>query len=380
MKDRRQTYNMAWVTVILLAVEVLIAGLLTGAFLTLREIDTSISLHHPEYRPLIYTSPLISIAFLFVISWKNRAMKRLGDSDLHSSLIPMVSPESTIIKFILWRVAIALLFVALLGPKVGSKIEEVETRGIDLMIALDVSNSMLAEDLEPNRMEHSKRAIQRIINELQGNRMGIIIFAGDAYVQLPLTSDVQSARVFLKGINPGMVPTQGTSIGAAIDLCMESFDPESEAGRMILLITDGENHEDDAVAAAKRAADEGVKICAIGAGAPGGAPIPNLNSRGQRLGFKTDREGNTIVTALNESLLIDLVKAGNGVFIRSNPTGINLTALKDAMNDLEKGEIGAASFTDHEHLFHLFVIPALLILLLEMLIFERKWNLKFNIG
>jgi Ca-activated chloride channel family protein len=278
----------------------------------------------------------------------------------------------------LWRAAVALLFVALLGPKVGSKIENIETKGIDLMIALDVSNSMLAEDLKPNRMAHSKRAIEQIIRELQGNRIGLVIFAGNAYVQLPLTTDVTSAKVFLDAVHPGIVPTQGTAIGAAIDLCMDSFDQTSTAGRMILLITDGENHEDDAVSAAKQAHEAGVKVCAIGAGAPGGAPIPNYNNRGNRTGFKTDNAGNTIVSALNENLLVEIVDAGNGVFVRSTPTTVNLGLIRDAMNELEKGDLGEASFTDHRHLFPYFLFAALGLILIEMLIAERKWKRKLN--
>lgn len=376
-RDRR-TYRLTGITLLLIVFELAMGAAFVGAYITVKRFDPSISLHRAEWLPYVAFAPVLSLFFIFVLAWRNRALKRLADVDLLQTLAPRLSPTRVVLKFMFWRAAIALLFVALLGPKVGSKIESIETKGIDLMIALDVSNSMLAEDLKPNRMAHSKRAIEQIIRELQGNRIGLVIFAGNAYVQLPLTTDVTSAKVFLDAVHPGIVPTQGTAIGAAINLCMDSFDQTSTAGRMILLITDGENHEDDAVSAAKQAHEAGVKVCAIGAGAPGGAPIPNYNNRGNRTGFKTDNAGNTIVSALNENLLVEIVDAGNGVFVRSTPTTVNLGPIRDAMNELEKGDLGEASFTDHKHLFPYFLFAALGLILIEMLIAERKWKRKLN--
>jgi len=376
-RDRR-TYRLTGITLLLIVFELALGAAFVGAFITIKRFDPSISLHRAEWLPYVAFAPVLSLFFIFVLAWRNRALKRLADVDLLQTLAPRLSPTRVVLKFMFWRAAVALLFVALLGPKVGSKIENIETKGIDLMIALDVSNSMLAEDLKPNRMAHSKRAIEQIIRELQGNRIGLVIFAGNAYVQLPLTTDVTSAKVFLDAVHPGIVPTQGTAIGAAINLCMDSFDQTSTAGRMILLITDGENHEDDAVSAAKQAHEAGVKVCAIGAGAPGGAPIPNYNNRGNRTGFKTDNAGNTIVSALNENLLVEIVDAGNGAFVRSNPTTVNLGLIRDAMNELEKGDLGEASFTDHRHLFPYFLFAALGLILIEMLIAERKWKRKLN--
>lgn len=379
MIQEQRTYRLTGIVLLLLAFEIAMGAALIGAYLTLKRFDPSVSLHRGEWLPYVAFTPLLSLFFIFVLAWRNRALQRLADVDLLSTLAPRMSPNRFVVKYMFWRAATALLFVAVLGPKVGSKIENVETKGIDLMIALDVSNSMLAEDLKPNRMAHSKRAIEQIIRELQGNRIGLVIFAGNAYVQLPLTTDVTSAKVFLDAVHPGIVPTQGTAIGAAIDLCMRSFDPSSTAGRMILLITDGENHEDDAVAAAQTASEANVKVCAIGAGAPGGAPIPNYNNRGIRTGFKSDAQGNTIVSALNEPLLIDIVDAGDGVFVRSSATTVNLGPIRDAMNELEKGELGAASFTDHRHLFPIFLFGALALLFIDLMTAERKWKRKINL-
>ncbi len=373
-------YRIGAVAALLLVLELALWAALLGAYFTYRKFDPSVSLHAPQYLPLAYGTALLTVVFLISLWWKNRAIKRLADAKLLESVAPRRSTPSTVLRFVLWRTAVLLMVIGLIDPKVGSRIEEVEARGIDLMIALDVSNSMLAEDLKPNRMEHSKRVVQRLIKSLQGNRLGIVIFAGDAYVQLPLTSDVQSAKIFLDAINTGIVPTQGTSIGSAIDLCIESFDPESEAGRMIVIITDGEDHEDAALVAARRAAETGIIITAIGAGRPETSPIPIYNSRGQRTGFRTDRNGKTVMTALNEQLLVELVQEGGGVFIRSNPSSVNLGPIMDVMNSLNKGETGSASFTDYKHLFHYFVVAAFALIVLSSLISERKWTFRLNVA
>lgn len=380
MTPSRNTYRLGGIAALLILLELSLFAVLVGIFITLKKFDPSIALHHEAWRPLLLASPLMSLLFLLSVAWKNRALKRIAGASVLPVIAPAVSPSRVVMRYLLWRTAVFAMIVALLGPKVGSKIEEIETQGIDLMVALDVSNSMLAEDLKPSRIEQAKRTIERLIKELEGNRIGIVIFAGEAYVQLPLTNDVQSARLFLDAIHPGIVPVQGTAMGSAIDLCLQSFDPESDAGRMVLLITDGENHEDDAVRAATDAATAGTVVCAIGAGLPGGAPIPKYNTRGQRIGFHTDKQGNTVVSALNENLLIDVVKAGNGVFVGSNANGAALRPVFDAMAEMEKGETGTASFTDHEHLYHFFAGAALVLIALQALMGTRKWNTPWRIA
>lgn len=380
MKKLRNTYRIGAIALLVFLLELgLFAGLI-GIFVTLKKFDPSIALHHEEWRWLLLASPILSLAFIASLIWRNRAIKRLAGSSVLPVVAGSISPSRVVLRYMLWRAAVFAMTVALLGPKIGSKIEEVEAQGIDLMVALDVSNSMLAEDVKPSRMDQAKRTIERLIKKLGGNRIGIVIFAGDAYVQLPLTSDVESARLFLDAVNPGIVPLQGTAIGSAIDLCMESFDPQSEAGRMILLITDGENHEDDAVRAAADAAEAGVVVCAIGAGMPGGAPIPKYNSRGQRIGFHTGQDGKTVVSIPNENLLIELVDSGKGVYVRSNVNGTSLQPIFDAINEMEKGETGSASFTDHEHLYHLFAGAGLVLILLQVLLGTRKWNTQWRIA
>jgi Ca-activated chloride channel family protein len=380
MSEKRSTYRLGGIIVLLILIELVFWSGLLGTYFTVRKFDPSLTLHYGWIVPFLAIIPATVVLFLIGIHWRNRALRRLADAHLLPALVPRISPSSTVLKFILWRLALGFFFVALLDPKVGSKIEEVETRGIDLMVAIDVSNSMLAEDLKPNRLELAKRTVQRMINDLQGNRIGLIIFAGDAYVQLPITSDVASAKIFLDAIETNSVPTQGTAIGAAIDLCVESFDPESEAGKAIVIITDGENHEDDAVAAAERAAALGIEVHAIGAGLAGGAPIPIYNSRGQRTGFKTDNTGNTVVTALNEQALVQIVSAAGGTFVRASSSAVNLSPIEAALDKLEKGELGTASFTDHEHRFRIFAIIGLVFLLIEWWIGERSWTRKWKIS
>ncbi len=379
MRIRKQTYRLESVILLLVMTELLFWGALLGGYYTLRNFDPSLSLHNEWLLPLLLSLPIATIVFTYGLGRRNRAFNRLADQKLLHNLVPGHAPLRTVAKFVLWRLAVGLLFIALIDPKAGSRIEEVETRGVDLMVAIDVSTSMLAEDLKPNRLATSKRAVQQLINNLGGNRIGLVIFAGDAYVQLPITADVQSAKIFLDAISTNSVPYQGTNIGAAIDLCVESFDPKSEAGKAIIVITDGENHEEAGVEAAQRATALGVEVHAIGVGAKGGAPIPLYNSRGQRTGFKTDSQGTTIVTALNEQALVELVSAGNGVFIRSAAGAVNMSPIEDALNKMDKGELGTATFTDFEHHFRIFALAGFLLLAFEWLIRERKQTRKIRI-
>ena len=377
---RRSTYRLGLVTIMLLLVEVFFWGALVGIYMLIKQFDPSLTLHYQQWLPALLILPVMSIFFMIYLSWSNRAMKRLADLHLVDDIAPQRSPGKKVARFVLWRLAIGFLLVAVLDPKVGSRIEEVETNGIDLMIAVDVSNSMLAEDLKPNRLELAKRTIKKLVSDMSNHRVGLIIFAGDAYVQLPITSDTQAAKIFIDAIKTNSVPTQGTAIGRAIDLSMESFDQRSEAGRAIVLITDGENHEDDAIEAAQRAAEQGIHLYAVGAGIPGGAPIPEFNTRGQRIGFKSDSNGNTIVSQLNESMLVELVTIGDGVFVRSSPNLVDLRPIIDGLNELEKGDLGTASFTDHEHRFIIFALIGMLLIILESLIGDRRWNQKISIA
>ncbi|MCH2199587.1 MAG: VWA domain-containing protein [Flavobacteriales bacterium] len=377
---KSNTYKMPLLVLLFMAIEVLFWSGMIGLYYLVSQFDPSLALHNRPWLWTLLLLPMSMIIFLINLAWKNRALRRLADGHLLSNMAPRMSPTRTIFKFIIWRLVLGMIIIALLDPKVGSKIEEVETQGIDLMVAIDVSNSMLAEDLKPNRLKLAKRSVQQVVNDMGSNRLGIVIFAGDAYVQLPLTSDTKAAKIFLDAIETNSVPTQGTAIGAALDLCINSFDQDSEAGKAILLITDGENHEDDAIASAELAASRGIQICAIGAGLPGGAPIPEFDRNGRRNGFKTDPNGKTVVTQLNEQMLVDLVKIGDGTFVRANEQIVDVRPILDAFKELELGDLGTANFVDYEHRFRLFAIAALLLLVTETLLSERAWKHKFTIS
>lgn len=265
----------------------------------------------------------------------------------------------------------AFLVIALANPQIGSKLIEGERKGIDLMIALDVSTSMLAKDIEPSRLERSKQSISRLIDQLGNDRIGIVVFAGQAYVQLPITTDYAAAKMFLSAINTNIVPVQGTAIGAAIQLSAKSFDNETHS-KAIIIITDGENHEDDPVKEAKTAADQGINIFTVGMGLPEGAPIPDYDAYNRQTGFKKDRQGNTVVTRLNEGMLQQIAAAGNGIYVRANNTQVGLNKIFDEISKLEKTEFESKIFSDYESRFHYFIALSLLFLIMEILIFERK--------
>jgi len=377
--SKRTTYRTGWISVLLIITEVLFWVLIVGAFFLAKRIAPNISVHHPNGVYLIPITALAIALFIGFLAWRNKMVQRFSDPSLLDSSIPNRSLSSTVLRFFLWRLAMACIIISFIDPKIGTKPEMVEAKGIDLMVAIDVSNSMMAEDLAPNRLELAKQSIQRMITSLDGDRIGIVVFAGDAFVQLPITTDIQSAKMFLNAVQTNSIAAQGTAIGTAIDLCVESFDPDSKAGKAILIFTDGENHEDDATSSAGKALEIGIKVFAVGMGSPEGAPIPEFNSSGRRTGFKTDNAGTTVVTALDESMLVDIVKAGDGVFVRSGKNFANLSPLFDEINKLDESESGQIEFSGYEHRFQIFAFIGFLLLVIELMLSERKWSKSFEL-
>lgn len=322
---------------------------------------------------------LFLVLYVFYNAWRRRASHRFGSKKQISGLMPRVSDRKPVYKFILLILALIFLVIGLADPQIGSKLEKVKREGIDMMLVLDVSNSMMAEDIKPNRLERSKMAISTLIDKLSGDRIGIIIFAGNAYKQLPLTTDYSAAKLFLSAVDTKIVPTQGTAIGEAIEMAASSFDDE-EHNKAIIVITDGENHEDDAVSEAAKALDNGIKVFTIGMGLPDGAPIPIYNDYGNKTGFKKDREGKTVVTKLNEDMLRQIAAAGNGAYARANNGSSGLRKIFDEISQIEKKEIETKQFTDYEHRFQLYIFIAIVILLLELLMDNKKskWIRKLN--
>lgn len=324
----------------------------------------------------LMTLPLFILFFLFLLRWKRKALGNLGNKATVSKMIPEVSFSRPIWKFILFILAYASLIVGLANPQIGTKIEEGKKSGSDLMILLDVSNSMMAGDLAPNRLENAKRAVSQLIDNLHNDRIGIIIFAGEAYVQLPITTDYAAAKLFLNNINPGIVPTQGTAIGAAIDMGMKSFNFVNGTSKAMILMTDGENHEDDAIAAAKNAVSKDVSVHVIGLGLPEGAPIP-IYRNGSPVGFHTDEAGKTVMSKLNEEMCKEIASAGDGSYVRATNANSGLNIVRDQIDKMQKKTYDSKVFKNYEDRFQFFIGFSILLLLLEFFISNRK-NLKLT--
>lgn len=320
--------------------------------------------------------PVIFLLFIINEKWRNKSLKKIGGITTAKRLMPNVSNSLRKIKFILYTLSSVFLLLAMANLQYGTSVKEVKREGIDIMLALDVSNSMLAEDLSPNRLERAKRAIEKLIEELHNDRLGIVVFAGESYVQLPITTDYSSAKLFLESIGTDIVSSQGTAIGSAIDLCMQSFDLENGVSKAIIVITDGENHEDDALIAAQNAADNNINVFTIGMGSTNGSPIP-IYKNGKQIGFRTDKENNTVVTKLNEEMLKQIASEGNGVYVRATNANAGLNIVMNEIDKMEKVEFDSKVYKDYEDRFQFFLIISLLLILVDTFLSTRK-SVKFN--
>jgi Ca-activated chloride channel family protein len=335
---------------------------------------------HIEFLYALLLIPFFSVLFILYKIWKKRAVKSFGDLEVISQLMPLFSGRKLTFKFILLMIAFAFLIIAIANPQIGSKLEKIQRKGADLVIALDVSNSMLAQDIRPDRLTRSVQGISKLVDRLEGDRIGIVVFAGKAYVQLPITTDYSAAKMFLSTISTQMVPSQGTAIGDAIDLSVESFKADQRS-KAIIIITDGEDHEGDAVESAKTATAKGIKIFTIGMGSPEGSPIPVYDSQDRQTGYKSDRQGQTIVSKLDETTLQQIASAGNGIYVRASTGQDGLTKILDEINALEKQEIETKTFSEYEGRFQYFLAFSLLFLIIEFFIPERKskWTDKIKL-
>jgi Ca-activated chloride channel family protein len=322
--------------------------------------------------------PALIALFIFFRIQRRKAIREFGNPEILAPLMPGASNSRPILKFAILMLALAFLITGISRPQFGAKLQKIKRKGIELIIALDVSNSMLAEDIQPNRLEKAKRAIARLTERLSNDKIGIIVFAGKAYTQIPITTDYTSAKMFLNSINTEIVPTQGTAIGAAIELAMKSFTPETESSKAIVVITDGENHEDDAVEMAKLAKESDIVVHTIGMGLPQGGPIPIFNSSGQK-DFKRDQKGEVIVTKLDENMLQQIASAGGGEYVRANNTEVGINSIFDEINKMEKTELESRVYTDYNEQFFYFIAAAFALLLIEFMVMERKNKLFRNV-
>lgn len=330
---------------------------------------------HPEYLHALYALPVIIILFFLLFNKQKKNLKSFANVSMHSVLLPKHSKVKSWIKLILVTFSLLLLIVAAANPQVGTRLEEVKQTGIDVFILLDVSLSMSAEDIKPNRLEKAKYQISNLINKLRGDRIGLIIFSGDAYVQIPLTTDYSAANLFLSAVDFKSVPQPGTAIAAAINLAAKSFDFTASTQKVIIVITDGEDHEGNITEAINDAVAKDLKIFTIGLGSQDGVPLPVYNNQGQAIGFKKDKDGNTVLTKLNESVLKEIASKGNGKYYRGNNYEDYLDQIFKELSSFEKAEFGTKKVTDYEDRFYYFLAPAIFLLILEFFISESKSKL-----
>lgn len=318
----------------------------------------------------LWVVPLMVLFFWYVRYKRRSDIRKIGNPGLLSLLMPVTSSQRPLFKFILLLLAVAMIILAIAGPRFGSRLEEVRREGVEIIIALDVSVSMLAEDISPSRLERAKMSVSRLISNLRNDRIGLIVFAGDAFIQVPVTSDHAAARMILETVTTDIVPVQGTAIGRAIDLAVRSFSPGSSASRVLVIISDGEDHEDDPVNAASMAREQGIVIHTIGMGRGEGSPVP-VPGNGQSR-FLTDQEGNTVISRLDEKTLMGIASAGGGIFARAGSSGMALDTIMEEVEKMEKEEFDQLVYTEYEERFQYLAAIALLLMLIDFLVLERK--------
>ena len=317
---------------------------------------------------LLVTIPVFVAAYIAYTRHKRRQLEAFGDAELMESLMPNASRVRPTVKFSIVMVALTLLIFAAARPQFGQSERTEKRQGIEAIVALDISNSMLAEDVAPNRLDRAKQMLSKLMDNMSNDKVGLVVFAGDAFVQLPITCDYVSAKMFLNSIKPELIKTQGTAIGQALSTSIRCFGEQSDASRAIILITDGENHEDDAVAVAKRAKEEGIQVLVVGIGKPEGSPLPIPGTNN----FRKDRNGNVVVSKLNEEMCREIAQAGGGIYVRCDNSNTATKAIQKELNKLATQEIETQVFTDYNEQFQSFALIALLLLVIDFFIFNRK--------
>lgn len=319
-----------------------------------------------QYLLLLLLIPFFFLIQALVLKMRRRRLRKFGDEMLVKQLMPSYTVSKLWVRLSLFSIGFFFFVIGLSRPQIGAKLKEHETKGAEIMIVLDVSNSMLAEDYSPNRLDRAKLAISRLVDKLRDDRIGLIVFAGSSFVQLPITTDYVSAKMFLGSISNESVPVQGTAIGEAINTAMRSFSAQSEKSRAIIVITDGENHEDDPVAAAKQAAEMGARVFAIGVGSPEGKPIP---MNGELL---KDKDGEIVVTRLDEKVLQDVAAAGNGVYVRAGNSEFGLNPIIEDIRKMDDERYNSIVFEEYDEQFMYFLAIALFFFVLEMFVGDRR--------
>jgi Ca-activated chloride channel family protein len=332
----------------------------------------------PDMLYLLLLVPVLIVIWIIGNRRRKAARERFAEPEMVRRLAPDYSAGRMAAKFLLRLLAFVFAVLTIARPQFGSRLEEAKREGVEVIIALDVSNSMLATDIKPSRLERAKQAIAQLVDQLKNDRIGLILFAGDAYTQIPITNDYLSAKMFLESAGPDAVSKQGTAIGSAIDLGIKSFTPESDKSRALIIITDGENHEDNAVEEAKLAAEKGIVIHTIGIGSPDGSPIPiEVNGRTDYL---KDRDGNTVITKLDEKGLQEIASVTGGRYVRANNTSLGLNEIYNEIGRMKKSEVNAVMYTEYNDQFLIPAVIALFLLVADILITDRRNHLLRRLG
>lgn len=382
MLVNKYKYNLGNALILILIIEVLFWGIAIAAY---QYLTSNVEEFRFERNYVLYGLAIIPIIILFYFystNWKNKTLLKYADEKLLPYVYEGISSFKSITKFILLRLGLSFIIIAMANPQYGENEKLVESKGIDIMIAIDVSNSMLAEDLQKNynRLRIAKLSIEKLFDKLHGDRVGIVVFAGDAYKQVPITPDYHVAKMFLKNISTGMISAQGTNIGLAIEKCVTSFDMEDGSNKAIIVFSDGEDHEEEGINAAKEASKKGVKIFTIGMGTKTGVPIP-MYRNGIKVGNKKDQDGNTVLTKLNESYLIDISESGSGAYTRANGLNVGIEGIIEQLNAIEKTTMSQEKYTGYDDQYQPYLLIGLLLLMIDFFITDKRNKLadKFNL-
>ncbi|WP_299677264.1 VWA domain-containing protein [uncultured Tenacibaculum sp.] len=328
-------------------------------------------IEEPIYFSLFIIIPIMTVIFLLVLWWKKNTQKKFTNTELLAKLAPNASTFKSVLKLIFLLVGLSFLIISLVNPKMGTKLQTVKREGVDIIFALDVSKSMLAKDIAPNRLEKSKQIISKIIDKLGSDRVGIIIYAGNAYPLLPITTDHAAAKMFLQNANPDMVSSQGTAINEALDLSKTYYNNEEQTNKFLVIISDGEDHQEETKQKAQDIANEGVKVYTIGVGTETGGPIP-IELNGGHIGYKKNRQGETVITKRKADVLESIANVANGKYIDGNKTEQPVKMIEKIISNAQKSEFETTQFSDYKDQFQWFIGIGILFLVIDMFFFERK--------
>ncbi len=376
MSINKYKYNLSNAFIVILIVEILFWAL---AITSYRYLTQNVEEFRFERSYILYALlfiPFVIALYFYNTKWKNNAVTQYADERLLPYTYKGISTFKSVTKFILLRLGLSFIVIAMANPQYGENEKMVESKGIDIMIGLDVSNSMLAEDLEKgySRLKIAKMAIEKLLDKLHGDRIGVVVFAGDAYKQVPITPDYHVAKMFLKNINTGMISAQGTNIGLAIEKALSSFDFEDGTNKAIIIFSDGEDHEQEGIDAAKEAKKKGVPVFTIGMGTKQGVPIP-IYRNGVKVGNKKDKDGNTVLTKLNEQYLIDIAEASGGAYTRANGLNVGIDGIVNQLNAIEKATISQEKYTGYDDQFQPYLAIGIILLILNFMLTDKRTKL-----